>query len=286
MKTKLLLLLTLLALSLQAHATRTVTDETGRAVQVPDHPHRIISLVPSVTDAVYSIGAGDDVVAVSDYVQYPAEAKKKPSVGSILTPSLETIVSLHPDLLLAMKTQNGEGSVEKFRQLGIPIFLIDPHGIDGIFRSILSLGDALNRRPQADAEVASLRQRLAAVRAGAQGKPVVTVFLPVWYDPVITIGHGAFITEMIAAAGARSVTADIPQEWPHISIEAVIARAPDALLLTRGGKVTLELLKTLPGWQSMPAVTQAKVFYVDKRMDFASPVAFDALEDLAKQFHP
>ena len=286
MKAKLLILLALLTASAQAQATRTVTDETGRAVQVPDHPHRIISLVPSVTDAVYSIGAGDDVVAVSDYVQYPAEAKKKPSVGSILTPSLETIVSLHPDLLLAMKTQNGAGYVEKFRQLGIPIFLVDPHGIDGIFHSILSLGDALNRRPQADAEVATLRQRLATVRAAVQGKPVISVFLPVWYDPVITIGQGAFITEMIAAAGARSVTADIPQEWPHISIEAVIARAPDALLLTRGGKVTLDLLKTRPGWQSMPAVTQSKVFYVDKRMDFASPVAFDALEDLAKQFHP
>ena len=280
------LLLALLTLATNARATRTVTDETGRAVQVPDHPHRIISLVPSVTDAVYAIGAGDDVVAVSDYVEYPAEAKKKPSVGSILTPSLETIVSLHPDLLLAMKTQNGAGYVERFRQLGIPIFLVDPHGIDGIFRSILSLGDALNRRPQADAEVATLRHRLATVRASVQGKPVVSVFLPVWYDPVITIGQGAFITEMIAAAGARSVTADIPQEWPHISIEAVIARAPDALLLTRGGKVTLDLLKTRPGWQSMPAVTQSKVFYVDKRMDFASPVAFDALEDLAKQFHP
>jgi iron complex transport system substrate-binding protein len=285
-KTWLASLLVLLGCAAPASASRNVVDETGRTVVVPDHPHRVICLVPSVTDTVFALGAGDDVVAVSDYVKYPAEAAKKPSVGSIITPSLEKIVSLHPDLLLAMKTVSGEAAVEKFRAMGIPIFLVDPHGIEGIFRSVISLGDALNRRPQADAVTARLRQRVAAVQASVRGLPVVRVFMPIWYEPVITIGKGAFITEMIAAAGGQSITADLTPDWPHISLEALVARAPEALLLVRGGKVTLDVLKQKPGWRELPAVIAHRVYFVDDRMDFASPVAVDALEDLAREFHP
>jgi iron complex transport system substrate-binding protein len=278
--------LTLLVCAAPAWGSRSVTDETGRVVVVPDHPHRIVCLAPSITDEVYALGAGDDVVGISDYVKYPKEALKKPSVGSILTPSIETIVALHPDILLAMKTINGAGSVEKFRQLGIPIFLIDPHGMEGIFRALTSVGDALNRKDVAAAEVARLRQRVERVRASVKGKPVFSIFMPVWYDPVITIGQGAFITEMIAAAGARSVTADVSQEWPHMSIEAIVERAPEALLLMRGGRISLSLLQERPGWKSVPAVKAGRVYFTDDRMDLASPVAIDALEDMAREFHP
>jgi len=115
---------------------------------------------------------------------------------------------------------------------------------------------------------------------------VISVFMPVWYDPVITIGKGAFITEIIQAAGGHSITDDLSQEWPHISMEAVIARAPEALLLVRGGKTTFDTLKDRPGWNDLPAVKAKRAFYIDRRVDFPSPVAIDALEDLARQFHP
>ena len=267
-------------------ASRMVVDETGRVVVVPDHPHRVICLVPSVVDSVYAIGAGEDVVGVSDYVAYPMEAKRKPSVGTVLTPSLEVIISLKPDLLLAMKTESGAGAVEKLRKMGVPIFLVDPHGIEGIFRSIVSLGEVLNRRGAAEREVAGLRGRLAAVRGAVRGRPVVRVFLPLWYDPVITIGKGAYLTEMIAAAGGESVTSDLRQEWPQVSLEAVVERAPDALLLGKGGGVTLEVLRKKPGWGALAAVRDARFFFLDRKMDLASPVAFDGLEELAREFHP
>ena len=110
--------------------------------------------------------------------------------------------------------------------------------------------------------------------------------MPIWYDPITTIGKSAFITEIIAAAGGRSVTDDLPTEWPTISLEVVLERAPDALLLVRGGKTTLQVLENRPGWGSMKAVKEHRAYYVDDRINFASPVAIDALEDLAKQFHP
>jgi iron complex transport system substrate-binding protein len=131
-----------------------------------------------------------------------------------------------------------------------------------------------------------LQQRIDAIHAAVKGKPVVSVFMPVSYDPVITIGKGSFITDIIEAAGGHSITDDLNQEWPHISMEAVIARAPRALLMMRGGTITPDILKTRPGWDILPAVRTGRVYFVDKRVNFPSPIAIDALEDLAKQFHP
>ncbi len=284
---QIVLLVLLLTTGLRAGlASRTVVDETGAAVTVPDHAHRIVCLVPSITDSVYSLGAGGDVAGISDYVQYPAEAKTKPSVGSISNPSLEAILALHPDLVLGMPHANDQATLDQLRRLGIPVFLVDPHGVAGILHSIVSLGAATGREPEAKAEVARLQQRIDAVRARVTGQPVVPVFLAVSYDPVITIGKGAFITEIIALAGGRSITDDIGQEWPHISMETVVERAPQALLMMRGGHVTIASLQDRPGWSVLPAVRARRVYLVDKRVDFPSPVAIDALEDLSRQFHP
>ncbi len=267
-------------------ASRTLVDEVGRTVVVPDHPHRIICLVPSVTNDVFALGAGADVVAVSDYTKYPAEAKTRPSVGSLTSPSLETIVALHPDLVIGMRSMSQGGTMAQLERLSIPVYEVDPHGLEGIFRSVADVGEALNRGAEAKTLVAQLRQRVAAVRARVQGKPVVTVFLPLWYDPVITIGRGAFMTEAIAAAGGRSVTDDIGQEWPQVSLEAVMARKPEALLLVQGGKTTLEMLKNRAGWSELAAVQRQRAYSIDDRIDLPSPIAIDALEDLSREFHP
>ena len=267
-------------------ASRTLTDEMGRKVVVPDHPHRVICLMPTVTDTAFALGAGDDVVAISDYTKYPAAALKKPSVGDLINPSIETILSLHPDLVIGTQPAGPMAVTEQLERAGIPIFLVSPHGIAGIFHSVETVGMALNRRPQAEALMHRLQQRVDAVRARTKGLPAPRIFMPIWYDPITTIGKNAFITEIIEAAGGRSVTDDLPTEWPQISMEVVLERAPDALLLVRGGKTTLQVLQDRPGWSSMMAVKEHHVYYVDDRINFASPIAIDALEDLAKQFHP
>jgi iron complex transport system substrate-binding protein len=286
MKRPLFLLSLTITLAAPCFASRTLTDEMGRKVVVPDHPHRVICLMPTVTDTVFALGAGDDVVAISDYTKYPAAALKKPSVGDLINPSIETILSLHPDLVIGTQPKGPMEVTDQLERAGIPIFLVSPHGIAGIFHSIESVGRALNRAPQADALIHSLQQRVDTVKARTKGLPAPRVFMPIWYDPITTIGKNAFITEVIEAAGGRSVTDDLSTEWPQISMEVVLERAPDALLLVRGGKTTLQVLQDRPGWSSMAAIKAHRAYYVDDRINFASPVAIDALEDLAKQFHP
>jgi iron complex transport system substrate-binding protein len=273
-------------LAIPCCASRTLTDETGRKVAVPDHPHRVICLMPSVTDTVYALGAGDDVVGISDYTEYPAEALKKPSVGNLVNPSIEIILSLHPDLVIGLQPMGPMDVTDQLERVGIPIFLVNPHGIAGIFHSIETIGAALNRVPQADALNHRLQERVDAIKTRTKALYAPRVFMPVWYDPISTIGKNAFITEIIGDAGGRSVTDDLPTEWPEISMEAVLERAPDALLLVRGGKTTLKVLQERPGWSSLKAVKEQRVYYVDSRINFPSPIAIDALEDLAKQFHP
>jgi ABC-type Fe3+-hydroxamate transport system substrate-binding protein len=286
MKRLLPLLLLTAMLAVPCFAGRILTDEMGRKVVVPDHPHRVICLMPTVTDTVFALGAGDDVVGISDYTKYPAAALTKPSVGDLIKPSIETILSLHPDLVIGTQPKGPMEVTDQLERAGIPIFLVSPHGIAGIFHSIESVGTALNRTPQADLLVHSLQQRVDAVKARTKGLPAPRVFMPIWYDPITTIGKNAFITEVVEAAGGRSVTDDLSSEWPQISMEVVLERAPDALLLVRGGKTTLQVLQDRPGWSSMTAIKARRAYYVDDRINFASPVAIDALEDLAKQFHP
>lgn len=275
----------MLCLSMPAFAARMVIDELGRTVAIPDHPHRLVCLTPNVVDDVYALGAGSDVVAVPDYTKYPAQAKDKPSIGLPLSPSIETIVSLHPDLVLASGDLNHISTVNELEKLGIPVFVVNPHGIEGIYKSIESLGRALSREQAADKLVSGLRQREVRVRQSAQGKPSTKVLMLVWYDPIVTAGKDAYITNMIEIAGGDSITADVPQEWPEVSLEFVLGRAPEALLIVRGSNVSLDAIRNRPGWLSLRAIRNNRTYYVDDRIEYPSPVAFDALEDLANQLH-
>jgi ABC-type Fe3+-hydroxamate transport system substrate-binding protein len=282
------LLFTLLTIALitAAHASRVLTDETGRKVSIPDHPHRVVCLAPSVTDTVFALGAGDDVVAISDYTTHPPAALKKPSIGSLIKPSIETILSVHPDLVLGTSIPSSTETAAQLETVGIPVYFVDPHGLAGILRSVDSLGSALNRQPQAAALNADLTRRIEAVKARVSGKAMPRVLLPVWYDPIVTIGKHAFITEIVETAGAKSVTDDLTADWPQVSVETIIARAPDALVLFRNGKIAIETLQKRPGWSSLDAVRSNRVYYVDGGIQEPSPVAIDALEELAREFHP
>src|SRR5215813_11760332 len=124
-----------LCISLPAFATRTLTDDLGRSVTVPDHPHHLVCLMPSLVDDVYALGAGSDIIAVTDFTKYPTEAKAKPTMGLPLSPSIETIISLHPDLVLASGDLNLRETVNKLQTLDIPVFAVTARGIEGIYDS-------------------------------------------------------------------------------------------------------------------------------------------------------
>ena len=268
--------------------TRSITDGVGRHVELPDKPHRVVALTPSLTEMVYSLEAGADLVGITDYTDYPPEAHTKPSVGGMVDPSIERIVALRPDLVFAEFSANRASTIDALQRLGIPVFVIRAEGLDGILQAVLQVGTALNRTPIARALVDRVRARREEVSRRVRGLPKPRVFVLIWPDPVVTVGQHAFITEAVEAAGAICVTSNIPQLWPRLSLEEVVRLAPDTLLLIKGGHRTLavEEMKTRPGWDRVPAVVANRFVEVDARFEHSSPVVFDALEELARLLHP
>jgi iron complex transport system substrate-binding protein len=279
----LLLALALIAFTLPAAALRVVADETGRKVTLPDHVHRIVCLTPSITDTVYAIGAGDNVAGITDYTLYPPQARQKPSIGEILRPSLERIAVLHPDVVIGSAPLNDAETIRGIERMGIPVFLVNATGIEGIYNSIASIGRALGRETEAAALVGRLRERERKVRAQAAAGAHPSVFFAISIDPCITAGRRAFITELLSVAGARSVTDDIAQEWINVNIEAILPRKPKFILLLKDSPFGLKDMREHPGWSSLEAVRVGRVIQIDDRLQYPSPVAFDALEELARQ---
>jgi iron complex transport system substrate-binding protein len=269
-------------------ASRELKDELGRRVTLPDNPQRVVCLAPSLTETVYALGQGRVVAGVTDFTDYPPEAKTKPNVGGLTDASVEKIISLHPDLVLAMADINREEIVDELEHMGIPVYMVSPQGLQGIMASIKDIGDALNRTSDAVKLLKRLEEERTTVVARVKGLPRLKVLAVIWYDPVITAGSKSFITDVISAAGAESITADMPQAWPQISLEEVLCRAPDRLLLVRGahGGITRDDLKAHAGWDQLEAVRDNHVIYMDERLFHPSPVVFDALEQLAKKLHP
>lgn len=273
-------------LSLTVSAHRIVRDEFGREVKVPDLPRRLVCLAPSITDTVYALGRGDDVVGITDYTKYPPEAQKKPSVGGVINPSLEKLVALKPDLILAIGDLNNADLIHAIERLGLPVFIVSPRGLHDIYRAIADIGKAIDAEDAGSVLIARLQAREAAVRARVSGKSRPNVFFLLWPDPIMTAGRGAFITELIDVAGGNSITANLPNEWPRLSFESIAAQQPEYLLLVRGAGVSLEDLRRQGNWMRLQAVREGKVFYADDAIEFPSPTAFDALEHLAREFHP
>jgi len=269
-------------------ASRDVKDEIGRKVHLPDNPQRVVCLAPSLTETVYALGLGTIVVGVTDFTDYPPEAQSKPSVGGLADASIERIVSLRPDLVLSLGVINREETVDELGHLGIPVYVVNPQGLHGILESIQHVGDALNRSGEAQRLLQHLEEQRAAIAVRVAKLPRPKVLAVIWYDPVITAGSNSYITDVITAAGAQSVTADMAQVWPQISLEEVLRRAPDVVLLVRGvhGGITEEDLRSHAGWDQLKAIHDHHVIYMGERLFHPSPVVFEALEQLAKKLHP
>ena len=267
---------------------REVIDQTGRRVDIPDHPRRIVSLAPSITETLYALGLADRLVGDTDYCDYPREARAKPHVGAMLNPNLEKIVALKPDLVLGTDEANRRETADQLARLGIPLYGLTAHTLDGTLTSIEDLGRTLGSEQSTEKLVARLRERVEAVERRVQGQSRPKVLFVVWYRPLITAGKQTFIRDVIRRAGGISIGDDLIGEWPHMSVEEVLKRNPDVILFpkTEAFAPGLEEFQRLPGWRELPAVKSHRMCFVSETIMRPSPRLVDALEDLVDILHP
>lgn len=272
----------------QAALALTTTDQTGRRLVLPAPPARIISLVPSVTEILFTIGAQDRLVGVTDFCDYPAEARRKASVGGMLAPNLETMVALKPDLVVATTSGNRHETFDQLARLKIPVYLVNPITVADVLDLLSRLGRLTDRAGAADRAVASLRERIQAVSARVAGRPRPRVLYVLWPDPLIVPARDALVSELIALAGGDSVTADGGQGYPRYSMEAALARNPEVIILASHGSEKSPLVRSK--WErfsQVPAIAAGRLHTMDGNlMHRYGPRMVDGLEKLARLIHP
>jgi len=264
----------------------TIVDDLQRTVTLPRPAQTIVSLAPSITESLFAIGAGAQVAGVTDYCNYPPAARAVPRVGGMITPSIEAIVGLHPDLVLVSMEGNQRDVFSRLTEIGIPVAVSNPRTLEEIFRSLTALGELTGRSDSATRLVRMLRARAQAVLQKPRGKEVRTVLF-VSLHPLIAAGARTFINELLHNAGAANLASKTGLTYPTLSREAVIAYDPDVVLVMSDiVPTTNAVTEAYPEWSRLTAVRTGRVFRFDA--DIVSrpgPRAVDALELLSSLLH-
>ncbi|MGD9319661.1 MAG: cobalamin-binding protein [Desulfobacteraceae bacterium] len=267
----------------------TFKDTLGREVTLKREPQRIVTLAPSITEILYFLGLGGRVVGVTKFSYYPQEATLKPTVGSYIDLNVEKIISLSPDLVIGTADGNQPGVVDLLEQAGIPVFIVNPRNIRQAIDTVAIVGRLCGVPKKANALSAQLSQRVDHIIDHTKSKRKPLVFLQINLRPIMTINKDTFLHDLIQLAGGRNMTENEPITYPRISLEEVIRKKPDVIIISsmeRGGRFEAARLEWLK-WTSIPAVKDGRVHLIDSDLiDRPSPRIIEGLEAMARFIHP
>ncbi len=264
-------------------------DALGREVSLDSPPQRLIPLAPNLTEILYALGLGDRVVGVTNHDNYPPEVSLKPKVGSYISLNIERIISLSPDLVIGTVDGNEAYVLDLLQQAHIKVFFVNPRTVNQVIETISTIGKICGVPEKARDLSGRLSRRVDHVleRIGSRERPLV--FLQINIQPIMTVNQNTVHNDVIRLAGGTNMAAKEPITYPRISIEEVIQRRPDVIVISsmeRGGrfeKARQEWLK----WKSIPAVQNQRVYLIDSDLiDRPSPRLIEGLEIMARFIHP
>lgn len=268
---------------------RTVKDQVGRMVTVPDDPARVVALAPSITEIIFELDQARRLAGVTQYSNYPPQASALPKVGSYVQLSLEKIVALKPDLCIAIKDGNPKTVVDRLQAMQIPVYVVNPHNLETVIHTMQTLGRLLNASENADTITAAIRARLHRVKSRvAERNYRPRVFIQIGISPIISIGSDTFIHDLIMTAGGINVAAG-SKSYPRFSREQVLALLPDVIIITSMARqAAFEAVRNeWRHFKQIPAIKDQRIHLVDSDIfDRPSPRLIDALELLAELIHP
>lgn len=264
---------------------REVRDDLDRIVIVPERIERAISLAPSITEVIFSVGAGDRLVGVTTYCNYPAEAAAIEKIGDTQTPNIEKIIALRPQVVFVSTASQLETFMQVLSEQGIAVYVTNPKSLEEVFNNLTDLAYLFGTSDKADGALTSLASRVHDVTQRAKyGDDVVPttphVFIQISDDPLFTIGKDSFLTELVEQAGGTSVTKDVPTGYPKLSKETAAALDPDVIFLSdsednRGANAVFKNSK---------AVKEGRVYRINPDIiSRPGPRLVDALEEIASK---
>jgi iron complex transport system substrate-binding protein len=257
-----LVLLFLAVIAVPAQAI-TVQDFSGREVTLDQPAKRIVALAPHIVENLYSAGAGDKLVGVVSYSDFPDEAKNVPEVGTYNAFSLEQVLALNPDLVVMWGSGNGMQTLSTFEALGIPVYVSELRQLSDVPKSIRNLSQLAGTPAIGEAEASRIETELNALHRRYGEKRSLSVLYQIWNDPLQTVNGEHLISEIIALCGGHNVFGDASSLAPRVSIESVLLRDPDAIVASGMGEARPEWLDQWRAYPSLTAVADEALFFVN-----------------------
>lgn len=263
------------------------TDFIGREVIVEREPQRIVSLAPSITEIIYALGAGDRVVGVTAFDNYPPGVESVPRVGDFNAPNVEAILAQKPDIIFA-SSLSGKDQMQSLQEsTGIPVAVVEARSIEQIYESIELIGMLTGTQEKGQEIIKEMQDRIKEISDKTKDLPRIKVFYLVDINGNWTAGKGSFIDELITLAGGENIAADAGKEWVQYSVEELVKKNPDVIIMgAYAGKI--EDVKNAAGYKDTNAVKNDKVFIIsnDDIVSRASNRIVLGLEEIAKILHP
>jgi iron complex transport system substrate-binding protein len=243
-----------------------VSDDAGRIVQLEAPARRIVSLAPNLTELLFAAGAGDLLVGVSEFSDYPAAASGISRVGGGAGLDIEMIIALQPDLVVAWQSGNPDGQLERLQSLGMTMFLSEPRKLLDVPGTLVRLGELAGRDQVARDAADAFESRYRKLQRRYAGRPTVEVFYQVWRQPLMTVNGEHLISDVIRLCGGRNVFSDMPVLAPQIDIEAVLAMDPEVIIVGTGGTSETAELQGWSRWSMLAAVAQGNLYGVQREL--------------------
>ena len=235
-------------------------DDFGDTIRVTAPAQRIVSLNPVTTELLFTLGAGSRVVGRTHFDRYPSAALAVPDLGNGMQPNVEAIVGVHPDLVILYAGESNRAAAAQLRTAGLNTLSIRDDHISDFRRTVELIARATGDTVAGTAVADSVERSLAAVSARPRPEKPVTVFWHVWDSPILTIGRGSYLDELVTIAGAKNVFGDLPQPSPQVTLEEIVRRNPDFILV---GAESSKKLRANPLWRAVPAVREGRLLVVD-----------------------
>ncbi len=257
-----LALLVLLSFVGPVQAEVSVIDSTGVTLTLDQPAQRIVSLTPHLTELLFAVGAGEQIVGTVDYSDYPAAALKIPRVGAYNSISFEAIVNLSPDLVLAWRSGNGGEMIARLRALGLRVYVDEPDSLAAIGASLGKLGQLAGTEPEAERAMLAYQHKLLELRRLYSQQRPLSVFYQIWNEPLLTINGEHLISKVIKLCGGRNVFASAVPLVPKLSVESVIALNPQVIVASGEEEQRREWLKAWEAWPLLDAVKSGRLYFV------------------------
>ncbi len=233
------------------------------AVLAEETPERrLVSLAPHITELLFAVGAGEDIVGVVSYSDYPPEARHIARIGSYNTINYEAILSLNPTLVLGWDSGNSEDSLNRLRSLGLDVFSHEPRTLEEVGESLAVIGHQVGRETEGLQASLAFSERLAELRSRYGGRHKIRLYYQLWNEPQMSVNDEHLISDVIRLCGGENILADAVPLIPKVSIEVVVRRDPEAIITTGMAAERPEWLEDWQRWPSITAVKLGQLYYI------------------------